>query len=75
MQDGGRKIRLAAEGIDADAIAADRERGTRDAGPRRPKRDGGKGGPVETLSAEPDQTFGSSLGDALRAALDRDKKS
>jgi small subunit ribosomal protein S1 len=64
-QDGAR-IRLAAEGVDADAIAADGARGSA----RPPRRSGpsGERGPTST-SSEDAGTFGSSLGDALRAAL------
>lgn len=85
----GRRIRLASAELDADAIVAAEEarnaprkppmraerRERRDAGRREAKPSGGGGrGRERTLSAGPeDTTFGSNLGDLLKAALGRDE--
>ncbi len=67
VEQGGDRIRLAAEGVDPDAIAADGSRGQGRAPRRGPSRDR-EAAPTST-SSEDAGTFGSSLGDALRAAL------
>ena len=61
VEESGKRIRLAAEGVDEDTIALDRDR----ADPQRAK---ASRAPAETTSA-PDEPFGTTLGDALRAAL------
>jgi ribosomal protein S1 len=62
----GKRIRLAAEGVDPESIAQDRDRG----GPR-PARDAGASARAATSSSPPDQPFVIVLGDALRNALGR----
>ena len=73
VQDGGRRIRLAVEGVDR--AAADAAQSSRRDGPPRPRREPRSDPPPRREHAIPpaavasEGSFGSALGDALRAAL------